>query len=49
MGDNHFINMLYVHGFKFIIKGDILRNSIEFRYFKTGFIVTAYFISMQDT
>ena len=49
MGDNQFIDMLYAHGIKFIIKGDILKNRIAFLYFETPFIVTVYFISMQNT
>ena len=49
MGDDQFIDMLYAHGIKFIIKGDILRNRIAFLYFETPFIVTVYFISMQNT
>ena len=42
MSDNGFIDMLYAHGIKFIIKGDILRNRIAFLYFETPFIVTLY-------
>ena len=44
MGDNQFIQMLYAHGIKFIIKGDIFRNRIAFLYFETHFIVAVYFI-----
>ena len=49
MEDNHFIDMLYGHVIKLIIRGDILRNRITFLYFETPFIVTVYFISMQNT
>ena len=46
MGNNQLIGMLYAHGFKFIIIGDILMNRIAFLYFETPFIATVYFISM---
>ena len=49
MGDNQFIDMLYAHGIKFIIKEDILRSRTAFLYFETPFIVTVYFLSMQNT
>ena len=49
MGDNQFTDMLYAHGIKFIIKGDILRNKIAFLYFETPLTVIVYFISMQNT
>ena len=49
MEDNQFIDMLYGHAIKLVIRGDILRNRITFLYFETPFIVTVYFISMQNT
>ena len=49
MGDNQFIDMLYPHEIKFIIKGNILRNRIALLYIETRFIAIVYFTSMQDT
>ena len=49
MDDNQFIDMLYAHGIKFIIKGDILRNRTAFLYFDTPFLVTVYFLDIALT
>ena len=43
------IDVLYALEVKFIIKGDILGSRTAFLYFEAPFIVTVYFISMQNT